>query len=156
MSVKLRATWQRERVDHMEHARARTRHYLMEATAEDLAHLEAQHAIHREAASRILRKRGVFPDKKGFQSTTLLLRAIRAMRVLDHAAAEKHVKEWKACAQERMDAQLFGESAVLTLNTHTAERTVGTDEATRVLGEWMKEWSEKLEQYVDAVLLLSM
>jgi hypothetical protein len=33
---------------------------------------------------------------------------------------------------------------------------MGTDEATRVLGEWMKEWSEKLDQYVDAVRYLSM
>ena len=55
-----------------------------------------------------------------------------------------------------MDAQLFDNSAHCSFNFLTAAHTLGMDEATRVLGEWMQEWSEKLDQYVDAVRFLSM
>jgi hypothetical protein len=95
----------------MEHAQARVKHHLMKATAYDLKNLAAAQEIHREVAGMLLRERGVFPDKKGYESTTLLLRATRTIRDLDHAAAEKNVKEWKRCAREQMDAQLFDKSA---------------------------------------------
>ena len=140
----------------MEHAQARVKRHLMKAIAYDLKNLAAAQEMHKEVASMLLRERGVFPDKKGYESTTLLLRATRAIRDLDNAAAEKIVKEWKQCAREQMDAQLFDTSARCSFNALTAELTMGTDEATRVLGESIKEWSEKLDKYVVAVRFLSM
>eukprot|EP00966_Prymnesium_polylepis_P028517 660145-Prymnesium_polylepis.1 len=106
----------------------------MQAIAEQQNPLEGCQAIHKRLADTCLRERGMFPDKKGYESTTLLLRALSAMRNRDHAAAETHVKEWKACAQEQIDEQLFGESAGITFDAVNAASTIGTDESTRNSG----------------------
>ncbi len=119
----------------MERAKARLKHLLMETTAEDLKSLEAGHIVHKMVAEDCLREFSAFPDKKGYESTTLLLRAIREIRELDIEAAEAHVQTCKQCVRERMDEQLFGKSARRVMNTETGELTAGTDEATRLLGE---------------------
>ena len=135
--------------------KTRVKHLLMKAIAEQQDSLEETQAIHKDLADKCLRKRGMFPDKKGYESTTLLLRALRAIGNLDYATAETHVKQWKACAQERIDEQLFGESARSTIDGLTAERTIGMDESTRQLGEWVKAWSEALDDWMNALLVLN-
>ena len=140
----------------MERTKARVKHLLMEATAEDLKSLEAAHAVHKGLAENCLRTKSAFPDRKGYESAILLLRAIHKIRELDIEAAEGHVQSWKRCARERMDEQLFDKSARGTIDPFTGKLTAGTDESTRLLGQWMKGWSEQLDSWMQAVLILSM
>lgn len=139
----------------MEQVKAMLKHILTEGTAWAVENLERCQSIRKLVAEGSLRERGVFPDKKGYELELMLLRATRAVRELDLAAAEVHVRDWKKCAQERMDKQLFDQSASCFVDALTGELTRGTDEATRQLGEWTKGWSAKLDGWIEAILVLS-
>ena len=129
--------------------KARLKDVLMEEVAVQLESIEQCQSVHKGVADMSLREWGLFPDKKGYESITLLLQATQAVRDLDLAAAETHVRGWKKSAQERMDNQLFDESAHCSLCVLTGERTMGTDESTRQLGEWIKGWSDRLDLWLE-------
>jgi hypothetical protein len=140
----------------MDRMKAKVKRLLMEETSDKMEELERGQAVHKQVAAISLRTRGVFPDKKGYDSIVLLLKATHAIRELDLGRAETHVREWKQCAQDRMDEQLFGQSAHCIVNARTGDKVRGTDESTRQLGEWVKDWSEWLDKWVEAVCILSM
>ena len=126
---------------------------LIEWTAPYLKHIQEAQSAHKEAATQCLRECGYFPGKKGYQSSELLIRVIHAVRALDYEIAQEFVKKWKESEQERMNEQLFGDSKNICwfMESEVCTKIEGTDEVTRQMGEAMRDASETIDEWMEAL-----
>ena len=115
-------------------------------------------AIHHEASKlimeRLLREGKGLIDMLGYKADELYLQTLHALRSFEVASAKDFYNKWQRLTQQRMDAQLFGDSkkAIFALSPALGMKVgvnVGTDITTKALGDSMKLESNQLQQFIE-------
>ena len=114
------------------------------------------HEAHKLLLENYLRKGGEQLDMPGYKANELYLQTLHALRIFDVASAKELYKKWQHASEERMNAQLFGESkkAVVSLNLVQVRSASGVDIATKTLGDCIKLENKQLEKFIQTAELL--